>query len=102
AMGAMLQYKQLKKLEVIREESVVHLGLEPVEGLDLPQAQVLIQNMAAQEFGHVLGLKGHSLERGDLMYPELRHDKIQEPTRRDLETLRQLYNRPANIVLNVR
>ena len=102
AMGAMLQYKQLKKLEVIREESVVNLGLKPVEGLDPEQAQVLIQNMAAQEFGHVLGLKGHSPERGDLMYPELRYDTVQVPTRRDLETLRQLYNRPASIVLNVR
>ena len=68
--------------------------------LPRPQAALLVQNMAAKEFGHVLGLKGHSPVPGDLMYPELRHDVAQLPTGRDLETLRQLYNRPPNIVLN--
>ena len=62
---------------------------------------MLIRNMAAKEFAHVLGLKAASPESGDITYPELRSDAVQDPSSRDLETLRQLYTRPANIILNV-
>lgn len=101
ALAAGVQYKQLQKLEAIKQESEVTLGLDPVKDLPEDQALLLIQNMAAKEFGHILGLKCASPEPGDLLYPELKSDTVQTPSRRDLETLRQLYGRPANIVLNV-
>jgi predicted Zn-dependent protease/tetratricopeptide (TPR) repeat protein len=101
ALGAAVQYKQNKKLEVIRDESAIKLGLAPTKDLSPEAAQTLIQNMAAKEFGHALGLKGSSTQQGDLLYPELKSDVVQLPSPRDLETLRELYDRPANIVLNV-
>lgn len=102
AVNAAMQYKEMKKLNVLREESIIHLGLAPTRDLSPEAARVLIQNMAAKEFGHVLGLKGNSSQPGDLMYPDLPSDAVRTPTQRDLETLRALYDRPANIVLNVR
>lgn len=102
AINAALQYREYKKLEPLIEESTIKLGLTPTQGLSDEEARLLVRNMAAKEFGHVLGLKGHSPQQGDLMYPELRHDVAQTPTGRDMETLRQLYNRPANIILNFR
>jgi predicted Zn-dependent protease/Tfp pilus assembly protein PilF len=101
AVNAAMQYKEMKKLNVLREESVLHLGLAPTKDLSPEAARVLIQNMAAKEFGHALGLKGNSAQPGDLMYPDLPSDTVRMPTQRDLDTLRALYDRPANIVLNV-
>ena len=101
AINSALQYQQYKKLDVIRDESKVKLGLKPVQGLSAEEARMLIRNMAAKEFAHVLGLKAASPESGDITYPELRSDAVQDPSSRDLETLRQLYTRPANIILNV-
>ncbi|MGE0201688.1 MAG: hypothetical protein AB7P76_12060 [Candidatus Melainabacteria bacterium] len=101
ALGAALQYRQAKKLDAVREESIITLGLKPTAGLPEKEALILVQNMMAKEFGHALGLKGQSPTEGDLMYPELRADKLQTPTKRDVATLNDLYNRPANIVLNV-
>lgn len=102
AAAAGLQYQQYKKMAVIQEESKVYLGLAPTKSLQPEAASLLIQNMAAKEFGHALGLKGSSPQQGDLLYPELRSDAPQYPTTRDLTTLRELYNRPPNIILNVR
>lgn len=102
AVGAAMQYQQQKKLQVILDESQIHLGLSPTKGLAPEAAKRLIQNMAAKEFGHVLGLKGSSNQKGDLLYPELRSDVTQSPSQRDLATLREVYNRPPNIILNVR
>ncbi len=102
AVNAAMQYRQYRKLEVIRDESHIKLGLAPTRDLPPDAAKLLIQNMAAKEFGHALGLKGNSSKQGDLLYPELRSDMAQLPSNRDLETLRALYNRPPNIILNVR
>ncbi len=100
AAAAGLQYQQYKKLAIIQEESKIYLGLTPTKALNPEAANLLIQNMAAKEFGHALGLKGSSTQSGDLLYPELRSDIAQVPTNRDLQTLRELYNRPPNIILN--
>lgn len=102
AAAAGLQYQQYKKMAVIQEESKIYLGLDPTRELKPEAAALLIQNMAAKEFGHALGLKGTSPQQGDLLYPELRSDIVQVPSNRDLTTLRELYNRPPNIILNVR
>lgn len=101
ALAAGMQYKQYKKLEVIREESKTTLGLDEVKALPPEAASIMIQNMAAKEFGHILGLKGHSNNPDDLMYPNLKSDSLQLPTIRDVQTLSELYSRPANIILNV-
>jgi Tfp pilus assembly protein PilF len=102
AAAAGLQYQQYRKLAILQDESKISLGLSPTKTLSPEAAQLLIQNMAAKEFGHALGLKGKSSQQGDLLYPELRSDAPQTPTLRDLTTLRELYNRPPNIILNVR
>jgi tetratricopeptide (TPR) repeat protein len=102
AVNASMQYQQNKKLQVLIDESKIHMGLSPTKGLPPDAASRLIQNMAAKEFGHSLGLKGSSNQAGDLLYPELRSDMVQIPSQRDLATLHELYNRPPNIILNVR
>lgn len=102
ALGAALQYRQIKQRDALREESHIYLGLAPARPLPAESARILIQNMAAKEFGHVLGLKGLSPKAGDLLHPVLRSDSAQEPSMRDLETLRDLYHRPPAIILNTR
>jgi tetratricopeptide (TPR) repeat protein/predicted Zn-dependent protease len=101
AAASAMQYKQYKKLEVLQNESKITLGLAPIKDLPPDAAKLLMQNMAAKEFGHALGLKGSSPTEGDLLYPALRSDVAQAPSARDLATLRELYNRPPNIILNV-
>lgn len=100
ALGAAVQYQQYKKLAVLKDESILKLGLTPTKDLSPDAARILVQNMAAKEFGHALGLKGNSATPGDLLYPELKTDAVQVPSPRDVETLRELYDRPPNIVLN--
>lgn len=102
AIGAAMQYQQAKKLQVLIDESKITLGLGPLKGMEPDDAKRMLQNMTAHEFGHVLGLKAHSPESGDLMFPILKNTDLESPSARDIETLRQLYGRPANIVLNIR
>jgi len=101
AVNAAMQYNINKKLQVIQDESKIAIGLTPTQNLPPDAAKLLVQNMAAKEFGHALGLKGNSSQAGDLLYPELRSDVAQLPTTRDLATLREIYDRPPNILLNV-
>jgi predicted Zn-dependent protease len=102
ALGAAMQYQEAKKLQVLVDESKITLGLAPLKGLAPEDARRMLQNMTAHEFGHVLGLKAHSPVEGDLMFPVLKSTDTEAPSFRDIETLRQLYGRPANIILNVR
>jgi tetratricopeptide (TPR) repeat protein len=100
ALNAAMQYKEAKKLDVLKDESIIHLGLATTKELSPEAGRILVQNMAAQEFGHVLGLKGESPDPADLMHGDLSSTEVQLLSARDLETLRALYDRPANIVLN--
>lgn len=60
-----------------------------------------LQSLAAHEFGHALGINGHSDDPNDLMYPTatryLTFDRVPVPmptrtvTRRDLNTLKACY-----------
>jgi tetratricopeptide (TPR) repeat protein len=102
ALGAAMQYQQVKKIQTLVDESKITLGLAPLKGLSKEAAQTTLKNMTIHEFGHVLGLKAHSPQAGDVMYPVLKSDTVSTPSSRDIETLRQLYARPANIVLNIR
>lgn len=101
ALNAAMQYKEAKKLNVLKDESIIHLGLAATKELSPESSRILVQNMTAQEFGHVLGLKADSPDPADLMHSELSSTEVQLLSARDLETLRALYDRPANIVLNI-
>lgn len=102
AVGAALQYRQMQQMQTIIDESKITLGLSALDGLPPEEASMMLKNMVAHEYGHVLGLKAHSTEEGDLMYPVIKTAEAAKPSVRDVETLRQIYNRPANIVLNMR
>jgi tetratricopeptide (TPR) repeat protein/predicted Zn-dependent protease len=102
AVGAALQYQQVKKLQVLVDESKIQMGLSVTDGLSEEAAKQLVFNMAMHEIGHVVGLKGHSAQEGDVMFPKLGTTSLSKPSGRDMETLRQLYSRPANLVLNIR
>jgi predicted Zn-dependent protease len=102
ALGAALEYKRAKQFQAIIDESKITLGLAPLKTMSPEEAHQTLKMLVAHEFGHILGLKGHSPEPGDLMYGPHRLEGVDGPSPRDIETLRQLYNRPANVVLNLR
>ncbi|MBK8189262.1 MAG: matrixin family metalloprotease [Vampirovibrionales bacterium] len=103
AVAAGIQYREMRKLQAIADESRIVLGLKPVEGLSPEAAALRIRNLAAYEFGHALGLKGVSPDAADLMHTApLTTETPVTPSTRDVATLRELYARPANIVLNLR
>ncbi len=52
-----------------------------------------MRTVCLHEFGHAIGLWGHSPHPGDICYPTA---TAQQPTRRDIATLRKLYNTPLN------
>lgn len=76
---------------------MTHAALELVERDDTP---VQFQEICAHEFGHALGIDGHSDDPSDMMYPVLSHSLLQvgnpeidclyksgSVTSRDIETL---------------
>jgi len=102
AVAAGIQYREQMKLQTIIDESKIALGLGSLQGLAEDQASTFLTNMTAQAFGHALGIKGSSDNVTDLMYPQLKADEITLPSSQDVKTLINLYQRPANIVLNIR
>ena len=52
-----------------------------------------MRTVCLHEFGHAIGLWGHSPHPGDINYPTA---TAQQPTERDIATLRKLYNTPLN------
>lgn len=58
---------------------------------DLSQEEM--RTVCLHEFGHAIGLWGHSPHPGDVSYPTA---TAQRPTPRDVNTLRKLYNTPLN------
>lgn len=52
-----------------------------------------MRTVCLHEFGHAIGLWGHSPHPGDISYPTA---TAQQPTERDVATLRKLYNAPLN------
>ena len=52
-----------------------------------------MRTVCLHEFGHAIGLWGHSPHPGDISYPTA---TVQQPSARDIATLRKLYNTPLN------
>jgi tetratricopeptide (TPR) repeat protein len=101
AIGAAMQYKEARKFEILKKESTLNLPLADLKNLSTEAAHYRLQNMSAREFGHALGLKGISTDSHDLLSASpISETEYQVPSTRDINTLRALYNRPANIVLN--
>lgn len=60
-----------------------------------PQSADTIYAVAVHEFGHGLGLLGHSPNSGDIMFA--RNEHVVVPTKRDTNTIRLLYSQPADV-----
>ena len=58
---------------------------------DLSQEEM--RTVCVHEFGHAIGLWGHSPHPGDICYPTA---TAQQPSDRDIATLRKLYDTPLN------
>ena len=56
-------------------------------------SQEEMRTVCVHELGHAIGLWGHSPHPGDICYPTA---TAQQPSDRDIATLRQLYNTPLN------
>ena len=56
-------------------------------------SQEEMRTVCVHEFGHAIGLWGHSPHPGDICYPTA---TVQQPSDRDIVTLRKLYNTPLN------
>ena len=56
-------------------------------------SQKEMRTVCLHEFGHAIGLWGHSPHPGDVNYPTA---TAQQPSTRDIATLRELYNTPLN------
>ena len=56
-------------------------------------SQKEMRTVCLHEFGHAIGLWGHSPHPGDISYPTA---TMQQPSDRDIATLRKLYNTPLN------
>ena len=56
-------------------------------------SQEEMRTVCLHEFGHAIGLWGHSPHPGDISYPTA---TAQQPTPRDIATLRRLYRTPLN------
>ena len=57
-------------------------------------SQEEMRTVCLHEFGHAIGLWGHSPHPGDISLP--RQATAQHPSTRDITTLRKLYNTPLN------
>ena len=56
-------------------------------------SQKEMRTVCLHEFGHAIGLWGHSPHPGDVSYPTA---TVQHPSTRDITTLRKLYNTPLH------
>ena len=56
-------------------------------------SQEEMRTVCVHEFGHAIGLWGHSPHPGDICYPTA---TVQQPSDRDIATLHKLYNTPLN------
>lgn len=67
-----------------RHRAIITIGVKP-------SAESDIEAIAAHEYGHVLGIDGHSDSKRDLMYPYHYEGTHGRPSVRDLNTMAGLY-----------
>lgn len=98
-----MQYRDYQKLKALREESNIQIGyIQPSQKISPQAALIRLNNLAAYEFGHTLGIKGNSKNPNDLMHPStLQSTTLKAISDADIKTFKALYERPANIVLNI-
>lgn len=68
----------------LMNEATVWIGIKDDSPID-------IQSVAAHEFGHAIGISGHSTDSGDMMYPTFVTGVPLGVTGRDLNTLKTAY-----------
>lgn len=102
AVAAGIQYRQYQHIKSLKDESTIPLSLDRLQGVPSHIALTRLANMAAYELGHVLGIKANSPNPADLMHPSTVIDTLpRQLSAADLATFKALYERPANIVLNL-
>ncbi|MBC7879814.1 MAG: matrixin family metalloprotease [Anaerolineae bacterium] len=73
----------------------VNLNLDQMLHIRLVDQSHFLETVATHEFGHALGLWGHSNNAEDIMFPEM--SATDRPSAQDVRTLRKLYALPADI-----
>lgn len=69
---------------LIMSEATIWIGIKDGSSID-------IQSVAAHEFGHAIGISGHSADSSDMMYPTFVSGVPLGVTGRDLNTLKTAY-----------
>jgi hypothetical protein len=76
---------------------VIEVNLDVIYSHDDDVRLLLLKNIATHELGHALGMLGHSKVEGDMMFPVT--DEHSRLSQRDINTVRRLYERKADIPL---
>jgi hypothetical protein len=79
------------------QPQVIEVNLDLIYAKPEELRSRLLRNVVAHELGHAVGLMGHSPQRSDLM--NALTDECSRLSQRDINTLRRLYNSPADITL---
>ncbi|MGD9581787.1 MAG: matrixin family metalloprotease, partial [Vampirovibrionia bacterium] len=78
------------------------VNLSPVMPDGRPKTPDEIYSVALHEFGHVLGIQGHSPHKEDVMYFSLNTENYNgELTERDINTIRMIYQLEADVSNNL-
>ena len=88
------QLKRIHNSQTTDKDNKDHIRVEIILILEGDEnikelSEVEMRTVCLHEFGHAIGLWGHSPHAGDICYPTA---TAQHPSQRDLNTLRKLYN----------
>ncbi len=76
---------------------IIEVNLDLISSKPSNIRLLVLKNILTHEIGHALGLLGHSLCLSDIMYEVT--DEYSHISKRDIETLKVLYNTPCDIPL---